>query len=183
MGVYSVRTELGGKKFGRLLVIEAIEKTKPLMWKCQCDCGNIKNISSTSLKRGESKSCGCWRKEYLAELHWKGYGEISSSYFSSLEHGAKKRNLEFNITIQEIWELFLRQNRKCALSNLEMSFRHKKGERADATASLDRIDSSKGYTSDNIQWIYKDLQFMKNDFSEDYFIEMCSAIHKTRGKN
>ncbi len=44
------------------------------------------------------------------------------------------------------------------------------------TASLDRIDSTKGYTLDNIQWIHKDLNKMKMNFANDYFIKTCKLV-------
>lgn len=48
-------------KFGKLLVIEKTEKRKhnQIVWKCQCDCGNVIEASSTSLTSGGTKSCGC----------------------------------------------------------------------------------------------------------------------------
>lgn len=57
---------LVGKKFGRLVVIELCkEKTrkKSLIWKCQCDCGNTIKVVGWSLSGGNTKSCGCLRKE------------------------------------------------------------------------------------------------------------------------
>jgi hypothetical protein len=44
------------------------------------------------------------------------------------------------------------------------------------TASLDRIDSSRGYTLDNIQWVHKDLNKMKTNYPNDYFIKMCKYV-------
>lgn len=44
------------------------------------------------------------------------------------------------------------------------------------SASLDRIDSKKSYTVDNVQWVHKDVNWMKNKFDQDYFIEMCGRI-------
>jgi hypothetical protein len=44
------------------------------------------------------------------------------------------------------------------------------------TASLDRIDSSKGYCEDNVQWVHKDINRMKNTFDQDYFISLCKLI-------
>lgn len=59
------RENLIGKKFGRLTVIELspIQKNNNTYWRCQCDCGNIKDIKSTNLKSGITKSCGCYRRE------------------------------------------------------------------------------------------------------------------------
>lgn len=54
-----------GKKFGRLTVIRkvGVDKNNFVYWECKCDCGNIKVIRGTSLKRGLTKSCGCLQKE------------------------------------------------------------------------------------------------------------------------
>lgn len=55
--------DLTGEKFGILTVIEYVcNKCGHTYWKCKCECGKEKNISSQSLKRGFTKSCGCRRK-------------------------------------------------------------------------------------------------------------------------
>ena len=46
------------------------------------------------------------------------------------------------------------------------------------TASLDRIDSKKGYIEGNIQWVHKDINRMKWAFNEDYFIKLCNNIYQ-----
>jgi hypothetical protein len=46
----------------------------------------------------------------------------------------------------------------------------------DVTASLDRIDSFKPYTDDNIQWVHKHINAMKLNHSEEYFIELCKIV-------
>lgn len=108
---------------------------------------------------------------------WKGYEEISSTYLSSVKNSARYRDIKFNINIEYMWDLFLNQDRKCALSGIDLNF----GSVArcnDITASLDRIDSSKGYIEENVQWIHKNINFMKQDFNEKYFIEMCNLVTK-----
>lgn len=56
-----------GNRYGRLLVLKMSEKTsgvrKKIMYVCQCDCGNIVDILSESLKNGTTMSCGCLYKE------------------------------------------------------------------------------------------------------------------------
>ena len=51
---------LVGMKFGRLLVLEYIGKSK---WKCLCDCGNTTIVNRGNLLSGNTKSCGCYHKE------------------------------------------------------------------------------------------------------------------------
>lgn len=50
------------------------------------------------------------------------------------------------------------------------------------TASLDRIDSTKGYTLDNIQWVHKHINVMKMDLDQEYFIKLCKLVTK-KSKN
>ena len=44
------------------------------------------------------------------------------------------------------------------------------------TASLDRIDSSKGYVKGNVQWVHKDINKMKTDFEQSIFIKLCKSV-------
>lgn len=52
----------------------------------------------------------------------------------------------------------------------------KKYNKLTVTASLDRIDSNKGYNKENIQWVHKYINKMKMDFNQDYYIEMCRKV-------
>lgn len=44
--------------------------------------------------------------------------------------------------------------------------------------SLDRIDSKIAYVKSNVQWVHKDVNWMKNKFSVDRFKEVCFAVYK-----
>ena len=58
--------DLTGNKYGKLTVLKKDEERKTKSgsyWICQCECGNIKSVKSSSLRRGEIQSCGCLRKE------------------------------------------------------------------------------------------------------------------------
>ena len=60
--------DLTGQKFGRLLVIERGPiRNKRIYWKCKCDCGNEVEVAGQELRRGNTKSCGCLRKELVSE--------------------------------------------------------------------------------------------------------------------
>lgn len=43
-------------------------------------------------------------------------------------------------------------------------------------ASLDRIDSDKGYIEGNVQWLHKWVNLMKSDFTQDEFLNYCRLI-------
>lgn len=154
-------------------------------WLCLCDCGNTVVRTSTSMKRSQFSSCGCWHRQGVDNPLFRGCGEISGSWFWSVVYrsasGRKSRQAvkkEFDINICFIWDLFLKQNRRCALTGMVLTF-PKTGRSDDmrnSTASLDRIDSKKGYTKENVQWVHKDINKMKNIFNQDYFINVCKMV-------
>lgn len=167
---------LVGKKFGRLTVICKIEsRNGRRYWECKCDCGKIIQISGFRLVRHITRSCGCYKHDETIKRQWKGHGEISGSLWKRILNQAKSRGLSVEITIEDAWNLFLSQERRCKLTRLPLVF--STGYiKADGTASLDRIDSSIGYTKNNIQWVHKDVNQMKMDLAQDYFIDLCRRI-------
>lgn len=178
--------DLVGKEFGILTVIEKVICKFCIKWKCKCSCGNEILLLKCDLIRNNCKSrsrhsCGQCRpinpnfaKMGSEHPSYKGYQEITGSFWLQIKDGADKRNIEFNITIEDIWNLYLQQNRKCALTGIPLVFKKNFGDHGNV--SLDRIDSKKGYTLDNIQWIYKDLQRMKWAFDENYFKVLCHLV-------
>ena len=61
---------LKNKRFGRLTVIKKLEKPQGVKsayayWLCKCECGNEIVASSSSLRRGHTRSCGCLAKDLL----------------------------------------------------------------------------------------------------------------------
>jgi len=78
----------------------------------------------------------------------------------------------------DAWKMFEKQDSKCALSGMPIEFVtvNRRRDRSKQTASLDRIDSEGDYTIDNVQWVHKDVNRMKNVFDNDYFIEICKKI-------
>ena len=162
--------DLKGQKFGNLLVIKMCKerRRRRICWECLCDCGNKSVHQSDVLTGGHAKKCRfCRRKDYV--------GEISGRCFARIRNGAKARKLEFTITKEFLWNLFLKQERKCALSGLKITLPFE--FRDIFTASLDRIDSTKGYTEDNVQWVHKNINKIKWDLPEKIFIKLCKRIY------
>lgn len=60
------KNDLTGKVFGKLTVIEDSglrrENNKGIIWKCQCECGNISYVRGDSLQSGDIYSCGCAKR-------------------------------------------------------------------------------------------------------------------------
>ena len=65
--------DLTGQKFGRLTALYRGEKVKDgnhVKWYCVCECGNYCWVGSNELKSGNTKSCGCLKKE-ASSISWK----------------------------------------------------------------------------------------------------------------
>ena len=70
--------DLIGQRFGRLVVIEKTDKrdsSKRIIWRCRCDCGNIKDVSSKCLVEHDVLSCGCLLKEKQEQHKLKLIGQ------------------------------------------------------------------------------------------------------------
>lgn len=55
--------DLTGQTFGKLTILEPTEYRagRNVVWKCQCECGNIAYINGNNLRNGMSQSCGCMK--------------------------------------------------------------------------------------------------------------------------
>lgn len=58
-------TKLVGKRFGRLVVknYSGVNIVNEHFWNCECDCGTKAPIRERSILTGNTKSCGCYRRE------------------------------------------------------------------------------------------------------------------------
>ena len=178
-----------GRVIGKLTVLRRTDdkinsKGVPIIqWECQCECGEKVTRVSGLLRRGNC-SCSKCKVAHDKIANFRGCGEISGVFWSSVKTNAKRRRREFSITKEYAWELILQQNRKCALSNITLMFAtDKKGQlRGEGTASLDRIDSKQGYIVGNVQWIHKWINLMKNDFTTEELVSYCKKIVKHHKK-
>jgi hypothetical protein len=76
--------DLKGKKFGRLTVLRIAKLANHYFWWwCKCECGNIKSIRGSRIACGNTKSCGCIRRE-KSRIHCTQLGK------SNFTHGATR---------------------------------------------------------------------------------------------
>ncbi len=98
------------------------------------------------------------------------------SYIKTVKNNAAKREIVFDLTIEQVSAQYEKQSRKCHFSGLPIGFDNLGTKRNRHTASIDRLDSDKGYTADNICIVHKDINKMKNVFSVDQFTEYCRLV-------
>lgn len=176
------RESILNQKFGKLTVIRFshTDKWKKTHWECKCECGNTTIARKESLTRGHTTTCGNRNIHFttINSRNWKGHGDIGLSYYSDLKREGERRGYTFQVSISYLWDLFLEQNKKCTLSGLPLVFGKTKLDN-EANASVDRIDSTKGYVEGNVQWVDKRINFMKGSLPQQEFIQLCKLISQT----
>jgi len=207
-GIHKRKVPVIGIKYGNYEIISKEIATdinnKRTYWLVKCSCGNEKFIRHDILESNNATKCRvCSNKENyiknieLGKMHSKNYspkhqgiGDLSKMLYSHYKNGAKKRNLEFNISIEYLWDLYLKQQGQCALSGVKIYLKSQNkfstitkienGNRSidysKFNASLDRIDSYKGYIKGNVQWVERKINMIKNNLSQNDFINLCRQI-------
>lgn len=155
--------------------------------KCCTNCNkeiiynNKYNLERSVRNNSFCRSCTCLIRNNNKEFdnskannsQWKGYKDIPYSWFSRYFERANKIKRTGTITIEDVYNLWIKQNKKCNLSSLNIGF-YDDGKTH--TCSIDRIDSSKEYEINNIQLVHKHVNLMKNHYNNEYFINMCKLI-------
>jgi hypothetical protein len=162
-----------GDKYGKLTIVDFYTtKIKSGRSKiiaiCKCECGGNHELSFQSLKYDCGESCPNCRRS-PRNIKKRIRPTSIKRYYKNMISNCKRRNRNLNVTIEDIQKQLEKQNFKCALSGLDISIE-------DSTASLDRIDNSKDYTIDNIQWLHVNVNYMKVDLPQNVFIEFCHKI-------
>lgn len=174
-------TNQPGLKKGKLTLLHRVRngENPKWIWVCKCDCGKTKSIPEQRLNGSSPvKSCGCMMNPAgKINRSWRGCEELSASLFNSYIRNAESRGLSFDITIWDAWNLFENQNRKCALTGVPLRFATT-AHGSDGNASLDRIDSCKGYSIDNVQWVHKWVNILKSGLNDKDLFRIVKAIYE-----
>lgn len=132
-----------------------------------------KNYAEESLRLG--KVCKKCSNRSTDNSHRGWHRGIRISWFNKFRSGAETRGINWTLTIDDVADLMEDQNGLCALTGWDISFPDW-GHSDKAPASIDRIDNSIGYAKENIQLVVRKVNMMKQQYTQDEFIEVCKAV-------
>lgn len=179
-GKYTLKNFIGWK-FGHSYVTGRWRRKKDsseILWEMQCSCGSPPTYRSPShLFRGKRTRCiHCERADRhgIRNPRYRGTSDIPRDVLGRIERGCKNRSKDIHshLSLEDLQLAWDRSGGRCAYTGLPIEIKK--------TASVDRIDSNKDYTPDNIQFVHKDVNRMKQDFTEEYFLSLCTAIVNNR---
>lgn len=176
-----VKSNLVGKKFNKLLVLEIIPRSlyKRTKFKCKCDCGNEIIVEGSKLKNGHTKSCGCIKQEIDYGKSSRGiFGESSrKSLISSYKDNAKRKNIEFNLTDDEMTNLFQLNCFYCG-SEPKNIYTRKNLFGFYIYNGIDRKNNNLGYTLDNVVPCCTQCNYIKHTFNYDDFVVWIKKVYE-----
>lgn len=162
-----------GEKYKHWTVIGDAEIiNKSIKYKCKCDCGFEQYMTATALHNKNRwfrcKHCAILLTSQKRAIERGKVGDMTLGKLNSIKSKAERRHIEFNLTMEYLWNLYLKQNQKCAITGDFLESIKK--------ASLDRIDSSKGYVNGNVQWVTKQANISKHVMTMDELKEFCRKV-------
>lgn len=94
--------------------------------------------------------------------------------FKTLYRSAKKRGKEFDLDLPYLKELWESQNGKCVITGVDLNLSSCGNK--NYQASLDRIDSNKGYIKGNVRYTSVSINWLKSNFDDNHlyeFMDIC----------
>jgi len=98
--------------------------------------------------------------------------KIIGNRLSDSKTRAKKKGWEHTLTKEDICQMYLQSGGKCPYTNLDFVLKLN----SHLNISVDRIDSSKGYTRENTMIISTWANKAKSNLSRNQFIELCRKV-------
>ena len=166
-----------GHKVGMLTVIgEAVQggSYRRYMWLCRCDCGNTKRVATAHLLSKAIKSCGCATGPKISDMD-RGRKAVITRY----KRAAKSRGFIWDLSDNQAVSLM---ESACFYCGSMGSCTYKIVERAHFDSrqylynGIDRIDSSKGYTPDNVVAACAQCNYAKGNMNQNEFIDWAHRM-------
>jgi hypothetical protein len=138
---------------------------------CTSKCASINNIENIPINK---------RSHVNNPLNGRPKDEFSDfrPHLKSIRRRCIIKKTNLKITLEDLKELWEKQKGICPYTNIKMNVRSWR-KKLPTNASVDRIDSSKGYTKDNIQFVCCSINLAKCDFTDEQIKEFILEIKES----
>lgn len=178
-----IREDLHGRRFGQWTVVRPAPRKTRTAWYCRCVCGIASVVQACNLKAGKSTGCRRCCGERIAAGKTTRVGDLTKTLYERIRRNAASRSYVFTVSMAYLWQLFVTQGQRCALTGVELQLTAKRTRERVAhrlcsinTASLDRIDPALGYVEGNVRWVHKVINRMRMDLSDEEFRTWCRRV-------
>jgi len=148
--------DMTGQRVGRLLVVSRApgDPRYAARWRCHCDCGTVKVIAGTELRRGDAQSCGCLQKEVQrARLttHGRSRTPLYKTWRGIIDRCTMPTDPRYKnygargITVCKRWLQF-------------DNFLRDMGEKPTPAHTIERKNNNRGYSMSNCEWATRTAQ-------------------------
>ena len=165
--------DLTGMRFGKLLVLDIAYKNKTggYYWNTVCDCGNPKVAGGAKLRGGRAQSCGCIKFE-------EKFGKATFNHlYAQYVKTAQYRNLSFELNQEDFKTLISGNCFYCGIIPLQV-VKSKYGCGDLIYNGIDRVDSSIGYTTENVVSCCGTCNVAKMAMSKEDFLSWIERVYK-----
>lgn len=162
-----------GDKFKSWTVIDGpVYNNSTAYYKVKCDCGTEAYKLPVELLYTDRDFCceKCAHKKSMYGITIRNgrIGDLTKTEYTRLKRSAESRNIQFEVTMEYLWNTFLKQNHICAITGDYLPNIN--------GASLDRINSDLGYIENNIQWVTKQANLSKHIMSMNQLYDFCKKV-------
>lgn len=155
--------DLTGKRFGKLTAVSYSHKGKDgkLYWRFICDCGKETITQLGNAVSGNTKSCGCWKKE-IKKTHGFSDDRLYTIWCNMKSRCYNKKRKDYEkyggngITVCDLW-----------VNSFESFYEWSLGNGYCENLTLDRIDINRNYCPENCRWVDRHIQASNRGLSKN----------------
>lgn len=122
-----------------------------------------------------AKLCKSCSNKEVENCHRGWHRGVRISWFNKFKTSAEVRGISWELSLDDVADLLKEQESLCALSGVEITF-PETGHPQKAPASIDRINSKLGYTRENSQLLTREVNMMKQSYTQERFIAICTLV-------
>ena len=170
--------DLSDRRFGRLVVARRLCSIGGhSVFECECDCGKVVNISGPQLKHREVVDCGCSGSVFRPLI--QTLDGAKRQRFQYVRNNSKQRQIAFDLSLEDFMRFSEQACCYCGSAPYKTALLNTTGDNW-RYSGLDRLDSSRGYSSNNVVPCCEVCNIMKASLSVADFYAHLERIKSHR---